>query len=227
MSKSTCFLACLVALTACGTTPGRPLPGSVGEGNDPAPGTKIDDEGTNPTGGGGGTDASVTDKDAGVDDDAGVDPDPVDAAIYNTPVQCSSGTHWTQGDSKSDKMKPGYACRACHAVGGSASGKSFDVSGTVYATAHEPDDCNGVNVSGATIVITDANGQTSSLAVNSAGNFYHNDLIGFLKIPTPFRVKVVYNGKQRAMVGTVTNGDCNSCHTLNGTQQAPGRIMLP
>jgi hypothetical protein len=225
MSKGFRSIACLAALVACGTTPGRPLPGSVGEGNAPSPGAKVDDEGTAP--GAVGADASVTDEDAGVDDDASVDPDPVDAAIYNTPVQCSSGTHWTQGDTKSDEMKPGSACRSCHAVGGSASGKSFDVSGTVYATAHEPDDCNGVNLSGAKVVITDANGQTTNLSVNAAGNFYHDDLIGFLKIPTPFRVKVVYGGKQRAMVGTVTNGDCNSCHTQNGAQQAPGRIMLP
>ena len=32
---------------------------------------------------------------------------------------------------------------------------------------------------------------------------------------------------ERAMVAAQTSGDCNSCHTLAGTNGAPGRIMLP
>src|SRR5262249_35465354 len=153
------------------------------------------------------TDAGAAD-DAGLEDDSGVD-----AAIYQTPVQCSSGSHWTQGTTKSDLMMPGSACRSCHALGKSASGKSWDVSGTVYPTAHETDDCNGTNGSGATVVITDANGQTTTLPVNSVGNFYHNDLADFFPLPKPLHVKVVYGANQRVMVGAVTDGDCNSCHT--------------
>ena len=39
---------------------------------------------------------------------------------------------------------------------------------------------------------------------------------------------VVTDGvKTRQMQGTVTSGDCNSCHTVNGTNGAPGRIMAP
>jgi predicted CXXCH cytochrome family protein len=29
------------------------------------------------------------------------------------------------------------------------------------------------------------------------------------------------------MVGTVTSGDCNGCHTAAGAQNAPGRILAP
>jgi predicted CXXCH cytochrome family protein len=29
------------------------------------------------------------------------------------------------------------------------------------------------------------------------------------------------------MIGAITNGDCDSCHTESGTMSAPGRIMLP
>jgi hypothetical protein len=29
------------------------------------------------------------------------------------------------------------------------------------------------------------------------------------------------------MVATTASGDCNSCHTQNGTSAAPGRITLP
>lgn len=173
-------------------------------------------------------DPSTGKTDAGGDPvgDAGDAPDPTDP-IYTTPVQCSSKTHWTQGNQGSTLMQPGSACRTCHVVGGSASKKSLDVAGTVYATAHEPTDCNGVSVSGATVVITDAKGATTSLTVNAAGNFSHNDTFGFAQIPKPYKAKIVYGGKQRVMVGAITDGDCNKCHTESGTSLAPGRIMLP
>jgi hypothetical protein len=124
-------------------------------------------------------------------------------------------------------MRPGEPCRKCHVVLGQATGKTFDVGGTVYLTAHEPDDCNGVNVSGAVVVITDAKGAEHTLAVNSVGNFYHNDLFGFGAFPMPIQAKVVYGGKERVMATPVSTGDCNSCHTETGTSGAPGRIMLP
>jgi hypothetical protein len=144
---------------------------------------------------------------------------------YDTPVVCTSNTYWTLGDHGDPLMHPGRACGGCHVVGGKASGKTFDIAGTVYPTAHEPDDCNGV--SGATVVITDANGQEHSLSVNAAGNFYHSDLLGFGKFTVPYHAKVVFNGKERAMTAAQTVGDCNSCHTEAGANMAPGRILLP
>ena len=39
--------------------------------------------------------------------------------------------------------------------------------------------------------------------------------------------KVVVNGIERAMVTPQTLGDCNACHTQNGLQGAPGRIIVP
>jgi hypothetical protein len=62
-------------------------------------------------------------------------------------------------------MQPGVPCENCHVLLGAATGHTFDVSGTVYPTAHEPDDCNGTNVTGATVVITDKNGTDYPLAV--------------------------------------------------------------
>ena len=124
-------------------------------------------------------------------------------------------------------MMPGSACRSCDAVGGKASGKSWDISGTVYATAHEPDDCNGSSASGVTVVITDKNGGVTTLPVNSVGNFWHNDLLGFAAIPKLYTAKVVSGGKTREMIGAQTDGDCNKCHTESGTSLAPGRIMFP
>jgi hypothetical protein len=113
-------------------------------------------------------------------------------------------------------MKPGRACNDCH---------GFSIGGTVYPTGHEPTNCKGVNVSGTKIVVTDANGQSYNVTVNSAGNFYSNSGFSF-----PIHVKVQdSSGKTRAMSAAVSDGDCNSCHTASGSGSpaAPGRITQP
>jgi hypothetical protein len=147
-------------------------------------------------------------------------------ADYSTPEVCTSGEYWTLGTTKSASMQPGIACRSCHVVLGQASSYDFDISGTVYPTAHEPDQCNGV-ADPMNVVITDANGTDHVLPVNNVGNFYNNDALGFLKIPTPYTAKVVSGAGTRPMISAQTNGDCNSCHTEAGTMLAPGRIMAP
>jgi len=90
----------------------------------------------------------------------------------------------------------------------------------VYPTAHEPLNCNGK--SGVQVVITPASGTALTLTTNAAGNFYST-----AKVTTPYTAKVVMNGAERAMTAAQTSGDCNSCHTQNGAQMAPGRIMTP
>ena len=145
---------------------------------------------------------------------------------YDTPVTCTSMTMYVGGNDAS--MQPGFPCENCHVLLGAASGHTFDVSGTVYPTAHETDNCNGVDVTGATVVITDKNGTDFPLPVNSVGNFYHDDALGFLAFAGPLTTRVEYNGKVRKMLTPLTTtGDCNACHTVAGTQSAPGRIMLP
>jgi hypothetical protein len=145
---------------------------------------------------------------------------------YDTPVMCSSNTYYVVGNDAS--MQPGKACETCHVLLGAATGHTFDVSGTVYPTAHEPDECNGANVTGAQVIITDGNGMDFPLSVNSVGNFYHDDLLGFVAFKLPLKARVTYNGKTRAMLSSLpTTGDCNSCHTESGAMNAPGRIMLP
>jgi mono/diheme cytochrome c family protein len=144
-----------------------------------------------------------------------VTPAPADTTNYNTPSVCSSGKTWA--GKRNSSMAPGQACQSgrCH-------GGDFDASGTIYPTAHEPDNCNGTG--GSQVIITDAAGQTYSTTVNSAGNFYFS-LRTSLKLP--YTAKVVSGSKTRVMVGAQTNGDCNACHTEKGTQNAPGRMMAP
>jgi hypothetical protein len=151
---------------------------------------------------------------------AGAPPDP-----YNTPVVCTSNTNWTRGNEDSPNMRPGGACISCHAsTGGEA--PTFAFAGTVYPTAHEPDDCNGVNGSSTAtqVVITDANGTTFTLNVNSVGNFSYTAKTA---VALPYHAKVVSNGKELVMPDAQQSGDCNSCHTESGSMNAPGRIMAP
>jgi cytochrome c553 len=119
-------------------------------------------------------------------------------------------------------MEPGQACISCHSKSGEA--PTFVIAGTLYPTGHEPDNCNGVNgTTGAKIVVTGNNGTSVTLTPNSAGNFYSSTTL-----PPPYKAKVVSSaGVERAMSGTASTGDCNSCHTQSGANSAPGRITLP
>lgn len=141
---------------------------------------------------------------------------------YNTPLTCTSGSYIHSADNTGSLMHPGGACNTCHSQqGGYDAPPIFSIAGTVYPTAHEYDDC--VGVSGMQVVIMDANGNTQiTLNANSSGNFTYEGTIS-----KPYRAKVVQNGKTREMSATQTDGNCNSCHTEQGANGAPGRIMAP
>ncbi|MFI5296990.1 MAG: hypothetical protein ACHREM_02740 [Polyangiales bacterium] len=147
-------------------------------------------------------------------------PDPFAAA-----PTCTSGRMWLLGTTKSGEMQPGVSCDGCHKLGGSATTILFDIAGTVYPTAHEPDQCYGTST--AQVIITDAKGVDHTLGVNAAGNFWNLDYLGVGAIATPYKAKVVNGGKERPMLTPQTNGDCNACHTQDGTSAALGRIILP
>ena len=140
---------------------------------------------------------------------------------YASASACTSNRTWALGDTGSSLMHPGRACVSCHAANRAA---TLDVAGTVYPTAHEPTDCNGVNGASlaAHVVIVDAKNQTHTIAVNAAGNFYYAGTI-----TPPYRAMVTAGGKERIMVQTQTSGDCNACHTEVGDKDAPGRIVAP
>jgi hypothetical protein len=153
--------------------------------------------------------------------DAGAGTDGGAGNPYDTPTVCSSMTTWTSGNQGSASMNPGQACIACHSK---SDGPTFGIAGTVYPTAHEPNNCNGSpgsSTAGATIVVVDANNKTITVPVNSVGNFSYGT------VAKPYRAKVVFGGKERVMSAAQTNGDCNGCHTETGASSAPGRIMLP
>jgi hypothetical protein len=145
---------------------------------------------------------------------------PPASSAYDTPTVCTSRTRWNGGDDEaSPLMHPGMPCIACH---GRGEGPVFTAAGTLYPTAHEPDDCNGTGGSSVSVVITDANGTTYTLPVNSAGNFFTS-----APYTPPYRAKVISGTKTRAMATPQTDGDCNGCHGEKGRNNAPGRIMAP
>jgi hypothetical protein len=165
--------------------------------------------------------------------DGGVTPDAGPIAPLFDPfavaAKCSSATKWTSGNKGSADMNPGLACIGCHAMGGD--GPRYTIAGTLYPTGHEPDLCDGVSptsAAGAQIVIVGMDQKSVTIPVNAAGNFFWTGTLA-----KPYLAKVVYMGRERAMIESQTSGDCNTCHTQNGTMlagatmKAPGRIVLP
>lgn len=149
-------------------------------------------------------------------------PPPTEPNPFDTPVVCTSNQYWTNGNNGSPQMHPGRDCLECHS--GNSGAPRFTIAGTVYPTAHEPNECNGVDsATDAVVVITDANGQMVSLAVNDAGNFF---LEGG-NIAFPFQARVVTPNGERIMGTPQSSGGCNGCHTEQGANGAPGRILLP
>jgi hypothetical protein len=142
-------------------------------------------------------------------------------------VTCTSKKTWNEGNEGSPLMHPGAACNACHSVNG---GPNLRVAGTVYPTLHEPVDCIGsAPPPQITVTVTDSRRpipRTLTMQVNASGNFSTNAL-PLQRLTLPLKASISDGVKTRAMQGSVNSGDCNSCHTQNGANGAPGRIMAP
>ena len=132
---------------------------------------------------------------------------------------CLSGQAWNDGENGSPLMHPGRDCLACHQSRGEAEG--VVLGGTVYDGDGEPDDCYGL--AGVTLQLTDANNVVHQVTSNASGNF----MIEETAIATPYSAKLLYQGRERAMLGMQTSLSCNGCHTETGANGAPGRILAP
>ena len=171
----------------------------------------------------------------GCSDPASSVPPPADAAVadtamsldtndpYATPSMCSSNMHWLLGNHGSILTHPGGMCIQCHTS--MARGPVFSFAGTLYPSAHEPDDCygaDGLNGSEMHILVTDATGATQDVLTDQSGNFWSQTAVTF-----PITAVVSHDGRTRAMTTHAPTGDRNACHTESGQTAAPGRIMLP
>lgn len=145
-----------------------------------------------------------------------------DLSVYDTPETCTSKGTWKQSMGEGPLMQPGKACLSCH--DGKSEAPLFGFAGTVYPTAHEPDWCNGQSPSGTTVVVTDSKGTDHTAKVNASGNFY---MRGSISLPIKAKVVLSDGTTVREMGDAQNSGDCNSCHTDNGANNAPGRVMVP
>jgi hypothetical protein len=147
-----------------------------------------------------------------------IDTDVVDTGPAFDETACFSDSFWTRGDHGSSSMHPGRDCIDCHR----REGPTFKAAGTVFTGLHEPDDCNGL--SHVTVELTDNNGDVHTTKTNSAGNFYFDRTVS---LPAPYSARVFDDaGLESEMVAHQTVGACNSCHTVDGKNDAPGRIRL-
>ncbi len=129
---------------------------------------------------------------------------------------CASETRWIGDESGDPEMKPGNACIDCHSR---EDGPKFAFAGTVYSDVRQDNDCFGV--SGVEIELTDADGKSFKGRSNGAGNFY---ITG--KPTMPFTATLTYEGTEYTMNTPADTGDCNSCHTKEGKNNAVGRIFI-
>jgi hypothetical protein len=97
------------------------------------------------------------------------------------------------------------------------------VAGTIYRKLDEPTDCYGVP--GVVVELTDAKGQVVTLTSNRAGNFMLR--VRGQTLAMPFTARVKLKGQQSEMGTPQSTGNCASCHTAQGANGAPGRVVAP
>ncbi len=139
-------------------------------------------------------------------------------------TSCTSGHHWTESEGNSSQMAPGQACRQCHLL--LAPERAYFFMGTVFPSLHEEDDCAAPPPEDGVVEILDASGEVKLvLEPNAVGNFVSTSVT--TPFPMPYTARVRANGRVRAMTTPQRSGDCNACHTEQGSSNAPGRIVWP
>lgn len=160
--------------------------------------------------------------------DSGSDADmPAQDAAIEIPlaeVTCQSQSFWGGGDAPSAEMNPGLACRSCHQQ--AAPELAYYFAGTVFNELHGQDLCNTPPPEGARVeILNEASDVVLTLRPNAAGNF-SSKTIG-PTIPLPYRARVVVGERTKVMQTLQHSGDCNRCHSEQGQEGAPGRIVWP
>lgn len=132
---------------------------------------------------------------------------------------CSTSQWWALGDRESELMHPGGDCIACHRQRGE--GPTYTMAGTVFQGLDDGDDCRGIPQ--VQIDVLDSAGAVAfSVTSNAAGNFHSTRAL-----PSPYTVRVTYEGRTAEMATPQTDGACNRCHTAAGVEGAPGRVLVP
>ncbi|MBC8068666.1 MAG: hypothetical protein IAG13_10065 [Deltaproteobacteria bacterium] len=142
---------------------------------------------------------------------------------------CTSEQYWGDDDDGDPRMHPGRDCVSCHTEESDDDDvPDLVIAGTVYPTAHEPNDCYGASsVDLRVIVQSMTSGDEVSLTPNSSGNFLLHRGDAPSGFAPPFQVRVVDGERERLMPIPAAAGSCNGCHTQAGTMGAPGRVVAP
>ncbi len=140
------------------------------------------------------------------------------------PTTCASGVFWSNGNHGDKDMNPGLACKACHQS--KSPTRAYPFAGTVFPALHEKDLCDSRVPAGVSVQIIDKNGKVAlTYSPSSTSGNFHSSI--FSSVALPYTAKIVANGKTATMTTPQTNGDCNSCHTEQGANGAPGRLVWP
>ena len=115
-------------------------------------------------------------------------------------------------------MTPGQDCQQSGCHGPDQGRRAFSLSGTVFPQIGSVAESGSSNV---TIIVTDAQGKTTNLTSNAAGNFYTDDALTF-----PVFVAVQAGTTVRHMEPSLTYGGCNQCHDIPPTGSAGGRVFV-
>jgi hypothetical protein len=133
---------------------------------------------------------------------------------------CSTNQWWQLGDREAETMHPGGDCMTCHAQ---ERGPSLDVAGTVMGYVKDGTDCRGIPGVQVDIIAHDGS-VAGSLTTNAAGNLFAT---GDVSAIAPYTVRLTYQGRTSEMLTPQTDGNCMHCHTVDGANNAPGRIFAP
>lgn len=149
-----------------------------------------------------------------------------DAGVVDAgqPTTCGSGAFYDLNlEPPGELMNPGLSCPTCHLSNG-LDYVAFKYAGTVMAGLHEKNLCKSPPTSdgGVVEILSPDGGLFWAWAVNTSGNFRTLDAG-----PSPYVARLTRGGATKASQTTHTSGDCNSCHTEQGANGAPGRLTWP
>lgn len=146
------------------------------------------------------------------------------AGTCNMGPTCASQTFYPPGAEGSGDMNPGEACKACHAS--EAPSRVYAYMGTVFPSMHEQNRCLANPPAGVRVEILDQTGAVVATMTPfaSSGNFYSHRSTALV---APYTARVVSGTRMSVMTTPQTDGDCNTCHSQDGLNGAPGRIIWP
>jgi hypothetical protein len=117
------------------------------------------------------------------------------------------------------RHRAGQPCLLCH-DGELGDPREFSVAGTVYERQGTT-----IAAGGATVSLTDSNGNGYDAVTNDVGNFYISPFE--FKPVYPLQVDVHYRGERATMRSVIgRDGACATCHADPASAASPGHVYV-